>query len=112
MRSTAKRKKARSLSRGPEATPDLRLKPQLDMRAARELKERLVELLARGRPCVIDAEGVERVSTGCLQILAAFARSIAANRQTATLLKPSGALLEGFATLGLSDHLTLFRQEH
>ena len=49
----------------------------LDITAAAELKRNLLEALASGSSISINASAVQRVTTPCLQILAAAARSVA-----------------------------------
>lgn len=94
------------------STSELVLGTHLGMREARELKQRSMELLSAGRPCVIDAWRVERVSTGCLQILASFASSMAAAGHNVTVSGSSNALLEGFQMLGLSEQFAQFHREY
>ena len=97
---------------GRKTEPDLMLPEALDMRCVRDLKQRLLALQSCQHPCVIDAQNVLRVSTGCLQLLAAFAQDMATISQSVTLRKPPKVLLESLQMLGLSMALTQFRMEH
>jgi anti-anti-sigma regulatory factor len=78
------------------------LQPALDMRAARQLKSDLQAVLASRGPGVIEAEAVERVSTACIQILAAFFETAKRDGIAVILLRPSPALVESLDALGLS----------
>ena len=78
------------------------LPPALDMRAARKLKSDLQAILASRGPCVIDAEAVERVSTACIQILAAFFATAKRDGIAVVLVRPSQAFAESLDALGLS----------
>ena len=97
---------------GRKTQPELILPEALEMRFVRDLKQRLLALQASQNSCVIDAQNVLRVSTGCLQLLAAFARDMATTSQSVTLRKPPRILLESLQILGLSMPLTQFRMEH
>jgi chemotaxis protein CheX len=78
------------------------LQPALEMRAARQLKRDLQAVLASRGPCLIEAEAVERVSTACVQILAAFFEAAKRDGIAVILLRPSQALVESLDALGLS----------
>lgn len=83
----------------------LALQPLLDIKAARPLKEMLLQALAKSEPLTLDASLVERVSTACIQVLLAFASAMAAAGVPFTLAQPSQPLVEAFANLGLGPVL-------
>jgi anti-anti-sigma regulatory factor len=57
--------------------PALKLPPVLDTAAAGELKRELLEALGSGGCINVDASAVQRITTPCLQIMAAAAKSAA-----------------------------------
>ena len=75
----------------------------LDMRAARSFKSMLEEPLKSGGDWRIDASGVERVSTGCIQILAAFFAAMRSSGGSVRLSEPSRALSSAITDLGLDE---------
>lgn len=83
----------------------------LDMKAARPLKEQLQAALKVGRPVVIDASLVERVSTACVQILSAFALTAAEAGTPVKLVLPSQSLRDAFESLGLGASLQQWKVE-
>lgn len=87
------------------------LPQDLDMRAARPLKHSLNALYAARRPCVIDAAGVNAVSTGAVQILVAFFRAMTAAAVGVTLARPSPAMSEALHRLGLAGTFELLPTE-
>jgi anti-anti-sigma regulatory factor len=93
------------------AAVDFSLAPTLDMRAARELKRSLEQLYSLGRPCVVDAQEVTRISTGCIQILITFFQAMSEAKLSLTLRQPSRALLECVRQLGLSHYFDLCKVE-
>jgi anti-anti-sigma regulatory factor len=90
---------------------DFTLPQVLDMRAARDFKRSLETIYALGRPCIVDAQDVTRISTGCIQVFVAFVRAMSDSGQTLTLRQPSHALLECVQQLGLSKFLDLCKVE-
>jgi ABC-type transporter Mla MlaB component len=108
--SSGKSTKGRAASH--KTTADLILAANLDMRQTRELKLQLVDLQSKGQPCVIDAQNVVRVSTGALQLLAAFITAMASVNHAVTLRKPAGILVDSFSLLGLSELFSKFRMEY
>ncbi len=83
----------------------LALSSALDMRSAREFKRSLETRYLETRPCVIDASAVTSISTGCLQILIAFAAAMRADGKTVTIERPSPAFRQVLSLLGLSETL-------
>ncbi len=94
------------------AAVDFTLPQVLDMRAARDFKRSLEQVYTLGRPCVVDAQEVTRISTGCIQVFFAFARAMSDSGQTLTLRQPSPALLECVQQLGLFEFFDLCTVEH
>lgn len=77
------------------------LRPILDMRASRDLKRDLQMILATRSACVVEAQGVERLSTACIQVLIAFLGAAKRDALTVTLLRPSQAFVRAFDELGV-----------
>jgi anti-anti-sigma regulatory factor len=84
----------------------------LDMRAARLLKDQLTAALDVGGTFVIDASRVRRVSTGCVQIIAAFFNDMRASGHEATLWHPTDALSRALHDLGLEAFTLSWKMEH
>ena len=80
----------------------------LDATTAHALKETLLEALSLRADVVIDGAGVERVGTPGVQVLVAAGRSLVAGPHRLVLAKPSRALCEAFADLGLAAELKLW----
>lgn len=79
---------------------DLVLPADLGMRNARSLKQSLDALA--DRPAVaIDGAQTSRASTGCVQVLYAFARTRAQDGRATSLCHPSESLTQAFRDLGL-----------
>lgn len=108
-------RKGRQTARAPECseTADevIVLNPSLEMRNARALKALLLECLASHGPCRINASRVERTSTGCLQVLAAFAVSMAAAQRRVTVENPSADFADAVSALGLTAILPVLSME-
>lgn len=82
------------------------LPPVLDVAAAANLKRELLEVLASGNSVNIDAAAVQRITTPCLQVLAAAARSIAqAGGGRMRLHSVRTGLTETINMLGLAEIL-------
>lgn len=73
----------------------------LDLCAAEPLKAAFDKALAGGRPLTVDAEGVERLSTPCIQILIAAEAGMRAAELPFKLAKPSDAFIDTFSDLGV-----------
>jgi anti-anti-sigma regulatory factor len=91
--------------------PSMVLPAILDMRAVRALKASLDDMFATPGSCQINGEAVARLSTGSIQVLAAFFNTMASAKRTVVLVRPSPALTEGFKSLGLSSFYNLCRLE-
>jgi chemotaxis protein CheX len=72
----------------------------LDLTAARELRERLVAMLA-GNGIVLDMSAVDRMSTPCMQVLLAAGRSADAAKVSFQIVDASDAFRAAVADLGL-----------
>ncbi len=83
-----------------EQNPDPQLPAILDLAAAEPLAQVLEAQLTTGA-LQIDGSGVERVSTPCLQVLAATAVSARRRGQAFVLRRPSDVLQAAIADLGL-----------
>lgn len=73
----------------------------LDLSAAGPLKAVFEEALAGGRPLAVDANGVERLSTPCIQVLIAAEAAMKAAGLPFTLANPSDAFIDNFNDLGV-----------
>ncbi|MBL8669606.1 MAG: STAS domain-containing protein [Alphaproteobacteria bacterium] len=86
----------------------LRLAPVNDVVAAPALKRALLELSKAGRRIAIDAEGVERITTPCVQVLLAARRALASAGHELLVGPSSPAFRLAFDDLGLSEELQLW----
>lgn len=84
----------------------LTLSPVLDIAAASELKQELLNAVASGGCINVDASAVQRITTPCLQVLAAAAKSTAlAEGCRLRLHSVPHVLSETIRMLGLSETL-------
>lgn len=83
----------------------LALNPVLDLRAALPLKETLQQGLGRETPLLIDASAVTRMSTACVQVLAAFVLETQKTGIPLILKNSSAAFDSAFVNLGLAGLL-------
>lgn len=72
-----------------------------DMAAARDVTEALRGALDRQAPIVIDAAGVDELSTPCAQALASAAASFAGANVALAFRQPSDAFIAAFNRIGL-----------
>ena len=77
------------------------LGPVLDIRAAAPLRDGLQTALKRGKPVVLDAAQVDRLSTPCIQVLLAAGKSAEAGSCRIQLAQVSDAFVAAFSDLGL-----------
>ena len=77
------------------------LPSSLDLVAAGPLCRQLQERLLSGASLLLDASGVDRVSTPCLQVLVSARQSAEARGMRFELRDPSPRLIEAFTDLGL-----------
>ncbi len=83
----------------------LGLPSDLDLPMAQPLVDSLRHAFTVGDRIEILAEGVERVSTACLQALLAGARTAVEGHQNFAIVAPSAPFVEACDDLGLSDWL-------
>ena len=83
----------------------------LDMRAARSFKSKLEEPIKAGGSWQVDASAVERVSTGCVQLLVAFFIAMKSSGANAGLVNPSKALKTAIVDLGLNEAVPSWKME-
>ena len=82
------------------------LGPVLDIRAAAPLRDGLQKALKRGKPVVLDAAQVDRLSTPCIQVLLAAGKS-----GRIQLAQASDAFVAAFSDLGLFAALMSWQAE-
>lgn len=75
----------------------------MDATMAAELRDVLAEAIASDKPVRVSAEPVEQISTGCVQMLLAGAKSAAKNDRTFVVSDQSGAFKAAFDDLGLNE---------
>lgn len=80
-----------------------RLEPILDLKAAAGLKESLLRMLSGGQPLVIDASQVTRISTACIQLIAAMLIAAREAGIPVTVEPTSPVFVSGFTGLGLNS---------
>ena len=99
-----------TLSLTANGVPGLLLPPIVDLAYASQLKAVLVEALDLGKGLVVDAGEVQRISTPCLQVLAAAAKSFALAGEASLALvisEASEAFSDAVTTLAISSEFTL-----
>lgn len=74
------------------------LAPVMDVIQAEALKSELIAAFAPGETVTIQAEAVQKISSLCLQLLAA------ASLRGAVLADPSASFRDSVTLLGLADH--------
>ena len=87
------------------------LGPVLDIRAATPLRDRLQKALKRGKPILLDAAQVDRLSTPCIQVLLAAGKSAEAGAGRIVLAEASDAFVAAFGDLGLFAALMSWQAE-
>lgn len=102
---SGQRRKKRVAVAGKTSHRILRLKAQLDIREAVDLKTQLGTLLESDREIVLDASKVEKVDTAIMQLLTAFYRSAKAQGIVVKWKNPSDRMLRSAELLGLSTPL-------
>ncbi|MDP8998447.1 MAG: STAS domain-containing protein [Pseudomonadota bacterium] len=91
-----------------KASSQLKLLPQLDLRAAKPLKDQLMPLLGKSGHLYIEAGEVTKVSTACVQVLVAFVIAARNAAQPLSFSTKSPAFSQSFALLGLSEFIEEF----
>ena len=87
------------------------LGPVLDIRAAGPLRDGLQKALKRGKPIVLDAAQVDRLSTPCIQVLLAAGKTAEAGGGRIQLAQASDAFVAAFSDLGLFAALMSWQAE-
>ncbi|MGJ4891869.1 STAS domain-containing protein [Bradyrhizobium sp. HKCCYLRH3099] len=80
------------------------LPQMLDLTQASQLRDEMVRLASAG-DIVLDASGVERMSTPCVQILLAAARGAGAAHKSFKITQASELFRTAVTELGLGDEL-------
>ena len=88
----------------------LGLPSDLDLAMAQPLVDSLRHGMGTSENVLVQAEGVERVSTACVQALLAASRQAADAGQTFVIANPSEVLAEACDDLGLSAWLKQWSQ--
>lgn len=87
------------------------LGPVLDIRAATALRDGLQKALKRGRPVIVDAAQVDRLSTPCIQVLLAAGRDAGTGSCRMMLAQASDPFVAAFSDLGLFADLMSWQAE-
>lgn len=87
------------------------LGPVLDIRAAAALREGLQKAVKRGKPVIVDAAQVDRLSTPCIQVLLAAGKGAEGNACRIVLAQASDAFVAAFSDLGLFANLMSWQAE-
>ena len=93
-----------------EGRVKLGLPSDLDLPMAQPLVDSLRHAFAVGDTIDILADGVERVSTACVQALLVASRTAAESRQKFAIVGPSVSFADACSDLGLSDWLKQWRR--
>ncbi len=88
-----------------EGRVKLGLPSDLDLAMAQPLVDSLRHAFAVGDTIDILTDGVERVSTACVQALVVASRTAGESRQSFTIVGPSASFASACDDLGLSDWL-------
>jgi anti-anti-sigma regulatory factor len=87
------------------------LGPVLDIRAATALRDGLQKALKRGRPVIVDAAQVDRLSTPCIQVLLAAGRHAESASCRLVLAQASDPFIAAFGDLGLFADIMRWQAE-
>ena len=85
------------------------LAPVIDLIAAENLKDALLDATSGSAGVVIEGNTVERIDTPGLQILLAAAAVLDADNRGFSLVEPSSALTEAMTDMGFSAELDRWR---
>lgn len=88
----------------------LGLPSDLDLPGAQPLVDSLRHAFTVGDTVEILADGVERLSTACLQALLVASRTAVEGHQTFAIVGPSPSFVEACGDLGLGDWLKQWRR--
>ena len=83
----------------------------LDIPAAADLRETVLEMVASEMTVTIQSDQVEQVTTPGIQVLMAAATYIESLNAKLTMVNPSNTLVEGFNDLGLFSQLMAWNVE-
>lgn len=86
---------------------EISLPPVLDLPAACELRDILVDAVARdtGADAVLHCAGVERISTAAIQVMLSAAAAFSTAARGLELASPTPSMIQAFAQLGLAADL-------
>lgn len=83
---------------------ELNLPPVMDLMAAPLLHEQILDRVKQGSgDLVLSAVAVERVTTPCVQVLLAAAKSLDEAGAQLKIIKPTEAFLDAMKVLGLEE---------
>ena len=88
------------MTQGREKVEELRLPELLDLSASEQLAASFLE--KRGAALTVDASGVRRLSTPCVQVLLSAASTWKADNVTLRMVTPSSELTTTLNQLGIS----------
>lgn len=77
----------------------------LDIPAAAELRETVLDLVVSGMTVTLKSDNVEQLTTPGVQVLMAVAAHVEFQKASLTIANPSDALIDGFSDLGLFSQL-------
>ena len=83
----------------------------LDIPAAVDLREAVLETVEPNMTVAIQSDAVEQVTTPGLQVLMAAAAFVERKKARFTVVKPSDAMIDGFSDLGLFSRLMAWNVE-
>jgi anti-anti-sigma regulatory factor len=89
----------------PPPPPEWQLAAELDVTAADALLGELQRRVAQRDPILMDGSAVERISTACMQVLAAAAIAAQASGLPFDTIAPSAVLRDAILDLGLGHLL-------
>lgn len=79
----------------------------MDISQAADLRDRLLALLEKRDPVVLNASAVQHIDTAAMQILAAFMCQARTDKIKVTWKQPSDSMCDSARLLGLSELLDL-----
>lgn len=88
-----------------DETCQITLPRVLDIPAAAELREAVLEMVVSGMNVTLKSEAVEQITTPGVQVLMAVAAHVDFQKAKLTVVSPSDALIDGFSDLGLFSQL-------
>ncbi|NJO36412.1 MAG: STAS domain-containing protein [Rhizobiales bacterium] len=94
-----------------DETCQITLPRVLDIPAAAELRDTVLESVVSGMTVILKSDGVEQVTTPGIQVLMAVAAHVDFQKAKLTVAGPSDALINGFSDLGLFSQLMSWNVE-